>query len=62
MVVTFYIKLFRTGADKHNTIFDVSPPSSRRDKNYNHVHNTLRLFDGLADFPFTASEKKRDYE
>ena len=47
---------------KHNAIFDVSPPSSRRDKNYNHVHNTLRLFDGLADFPFTASEKKRDYE
>ena len=22
---------------------------------YNHVHNILRLFDGLANFPFTTS-------
>ena len=31
MVVTCYIKLFRTGADRHNGYFNVSSPSSRRD-------------------------------
>ena len=30
MVVTYYIKLFRTGADRHND-FNVSSPSSCRD-------------------------------
>ena len=30
-------------------------------RTYNHVHNTLRLFDCLASFPFTTSEMKRDY-
>ena len=29
--------------------------------NYNHGHNILRLFDTLPNFPFTASETKRDY-
>ena len=27
-------------------------------KSNNHVHNTLRLFDGLANFPFTTSDTK----
>ena len=29
--------------------------------NYNHGHNILRMFDILANIPFTASERKRDY-
>ena len=28
---------------------------------HKHVIDILRLFDGWADFPFTASETKRDY-
>ena len=28
---------------------------------YNHFHNTFRLFDVLASFPFTTSERMRDY-
>ena len=28
---------------------------------YNHVHN-MRLFDSEANFPFTTSETKRNYE
>ena len=28
----------------------------------NHVHNILRVFDGLANFPFTTSETKCDYK
>ena len=28
---------------------------------YNHGHNTFRLFDVWANFPFTTSETKRDY-
>ena len=27
----------------------------------NHVHNILRLFDGVANFPFITSETKRNY-
>ena len=30
-------------------------------KSYNHVDNILRLFDGWANFPFTANKMKRDY-
>ena len=29
--------------------------------NYNHFHNTLRLFDVLPNFAFTTSETKRNY-
>ena len=32
MVVTYYLKLFRTGADRHNKHFNVSSHSSRSDK------------------------------
>ena len=28
----------------------------------NYIHNTLRLFDGRANFPFTISETKCDYK
>ena len=28
---------------------------------HNHLHNILRLFYVLPNFPFTASETKRDY-
>ena len=28
---------------------------------YNHVHNILRLFDILPDFPFTTSETMGEY-
>ena len=28
---------------------------------HNHFHNVLRLFDALPNFPFTTSEKMRDY-
>ena len=28
---------------------------------HNHLHNILELFDVLPNFPFTASETKRDY-
>ena len=28
---------------------------------YNHAHNILKLFDGLANFPLTTSETKCDY-
>ena len=28
---------------------------------YNHVHNILRLFDVLPNFPFGTSETMRDY-
>ena len=28
---------------------------------FNHFHNILRLFDVLPNFPFNASEMKRDY-
>ena len=28
---------------------------------FNHVHNSLILFDGWANFPFTTSEMKRNY-
>ena len=31
------------------------------DTNYNHGHNTLRLFDILSTVPFTTSETKFDY-
>ena len=29
---------------------------------YNHVHNILKLFNDRANFPFTTSERKRDYQ
>ena len=32
-----------------------------RSQSYNHFHNILRPFDILPNFPFTLSEKKRDY-
>ena len=38
MVVTYYIKLFHTEADRHNGIFNVSSPPSPRD-NYKYVLN-----------------------
>ena len=28
---------------------------------YNHLHNILRIFDVLPNFPFTTSEPMRDY-
>ena len=33
----------------------------KRQSNYNHGHNILRLFHAWSDSPFTASETKRDY-
>ena len=30
-------------------------------KTYNHFHNILRIFDVLANFPYTTSETMRDY-
>ena len=30
-------------------------------KVYNHLHNILRLFDVLPNFPFTTSETMRNY-
>ena len=29
--------------------------------NYNHIHNILRLFDVLTNFPYTTSETMRNY-
>ena len=37
MFVTYYITLFRAGADRHKRYFNVSSLSSRRD-NYKHFH------------------------
>ena len=34
---------------------------SNKHLNYNHVHNILRLFDGLPNFPFTKDETKPDH-
>ena len=34
---------------------------NNQDLNHNQLHNILRLFDVLPNFPFTTSEKMRDY-
>ena len=36
--------------------------SWRRIRNCNHFYNNLRLFDILPSFPFTPSDKKRNYQ
>ena len=34
---------------------------NNQDLNHNQLHNILRLFDVLPNFPFTTSETMRDY-
>ena len=50
MVVIYYIKLFRTGADRQR-YFNVSTPSSRRDKRYEIVESDISTVQILNTFP-----------
>ena len=51
MVVTYDIKLFRTGADRQR-YFNVSTPSSRRDKKSTHTYSHFR---DIADLSFWST-------
>ena len=60
MVVIYYIKLFRTGADRQR-YFNVSTPSSRRDKRYEIVESDISTVQILNTFPILKLQNLLNY-
>ena len=61
MIFVFLLGFFFTIVAAMSSLYNKFITSWTSMFNYNHVHNILRLFDLLPNFPFTTSETMGDY-